>query len=60
VHISYQRNRLVVTWQMVHVTEHEEGGRWVRECKESKESRTIPLPEGTRVSRVASHLVRPH
>jgi hypothetical protein len=50
VHISFQRNRLVVSWQTVHVTEREENGRLVRECKKDKELRTIPLPEGTKVS----------
>lgn len=54
IHISYQVKRLVVTWRKVDVTEWEEDGRLIRECKESKESRTMPLPEGTKVSRPLS------
>jgi len=56
VHISFQRNRLVVTWQTVNVTEREEDGRLVRECKENKCSRTIPLPEGTRFEEVRADM----
>lgn len=50
VHISFQRNRLVVTWVTVEMIEYEEeGGVVYRERYERSQHRTIPLPEGTRV-----------
>ncbi|KXN84726.1 hypothetical protein AN958_12153 [Leucoagaricus sp. SymC.cos] len=53
VHISFQRNRLVVTWVMVEVIEHEEEeGVIYRERFERSHHRTIPLPEGTRFEEV--------
>jgi HSP20 family molecular chaperone IbpA len=50
VHISYRGHYLVVDWETVKMTEHEEGGIIVRDRKEKKCSRTLPIPEGTRVS----------
>jgi HSP20 family molecular chaperone IbpA len=50
VHVSFQRTRLVVTWQNITVTEQEEEGRIVRERQEKTYSQSILLPEGTRVS----------
>lgn len=52
VHVSFQRNRLVVTWENVNVTEREENGRIVRERREKTYNRTIPLPEGTRFEEI--------
>jgi HSP20 family molecular chaperone IbpA len=52
VHVSFQRNRLVVTWENVNITEREEDGRVVRERREKTYNRTIPLPEGTKVSSI--------
>jgi HSP20 family molecular chaperone IbpA len=49
IHVSYQRNRLGVTWESVEITETEEGGRIERR---EKYNRTIPLPEGTKFSEV--------
>ncbi len=50
VHISFQRNRLVVTWATVEMIEYEEeDGVVYRERYEQSHHRTIPLPEGTRV-----------
>lgn len=51
VHISFQRSRLVVTWLTVEMIEYEEeDGIVYRERYERSHHRTIPLPEGTRVS----------
>lgn len=55
-HVSFRWNHLVVTWQTVKITEKEEGGRLVREREEKKYTRTIPLPEGTKVSECPSPL----
>lgn len=52
VHVSFQRTRLVVTWQIVTITEREEEGRVVRERKEKTYSQSIPLPEGARASKL--------
>lgn len=50
VHVSFQRNRLVVTWVTVEISEfQEEEGYIVRERHERNLQRTLPLPEGTRV-----------
>ena len=50
VHISFQRNRLIVSWVTSEVTEYEEeDGVIYRERFENTCHRTIPLPEGTRV-----------
>ena len=51
VHVSFQRNRLLVTWETVTVTEREENGRIVRERNEKIYNESIPLPEGTRVNK---------
>ncbi|KAF5367497.1 hypothetical protein D9758_003745 [Tetrapyrgos nigripes] len=53
VHVSFQRNRLVVSWEVVEVTEHEEDGQIVRERKEKNFQRTFPLPEGTRFDEIS-------
>jgi HSP20 family molecular chaperone IbpA len=50
VHVSFQRTRLVVTWQTVTTNEREEDGHIIRERQEKTYSQNIPLPEGARVS----------
>lgn len=49
-HVSYRGSHLTVTWETVKITEIEEGGTLVREREKKEFSRTIPLPEGTKVS----------
>jgi HSP20 family molecular chaperone IbpA len=49
VHVSFQRNRLVVSWEVMEMTEYEEDGQIVRERLERNFQRTFPLPEGTKV-----------
>jgi len=58
MHVSFQGNRLVVSWRTVKITEREEpldaddlgsGTRILRELEHKKYCRTIPLPDGTRV-----------
>ena len=58
MHVSFQGNRLVVSWRTVKITEREEpldaedlgsGTRILRELEHKKYSRTIPLPDGTKV-----------
>jgi HSP20 family molecular chaperone IbpA len=49
VHVSFQRNKLVVTWEMGELHEWEEDGVVFRELIRSVHHRTLPLPEGTRV-----------
>lgn len=57
MHVSFQGTRLVVSWRTVKISEREEpiddetgGTRILRELEHKKYSRTIPLPDGTRVS----------
>jgi HSP20 family molecular chaperone IbpA len=54
VHVSFRGQYLIVDWETVNVTEHEEDGKIVRDRKEVKCSRTLPMPEGTRVSYILS------
>lgn len=49
-HVSYRGSHLTVTWETVKITEIDEGGTLVREREKKEFSRTIPLPEGTKVS----------
>ncbi|TFY71150.1 hypothetical protein EVG20_g1853 [Dentipellis fragilis] len=52
MHVSYQVDRLVITWRTVTVTDRVEGGRYLRDREEKKFSRTIPLPSGTKFEEV--------
>jgi hypothetical protein len=55
MHVGFRGDRLVVSWRVVRVTEREEptdadgNTRIVRELEHKKYSRTIPLPDGTKV-----------
>lgn len=49
IHVSFQRNRLVVTWATAEISEWEEDGIIMRERLERMFNRTLPLPEGTKV-----------
>lgn len=50
IHISFQRNKLVLTWETGEITEwEEEDGIVLREYVKKMYHRTLPLPEGTRV-----------
>jgi len=51
IHLSFQRNKLVLTWEVGEVNEWEEpDGAFCREFIRKMYHRTLPLPEGTRVS----------
>lgn len=61
MHVSFQGNRLVVSWRTVKITEREEpldaddlvsGTRILRELEHKKYCRTIPLPDGTRFEEI--------
>ena len=47
---TYGAERITVSWQSVTVAEMIEEGKLVRERKERKYARTLPLPVGTTVS----------
>lgn len=50
IHISFQRNKLVLTWETAELTEwEEEDGIFLREQVRRMYHRTLPLPDGTRV-----------
>ena len=50
IHISFQRNKLVLTWETGELTEwEEEDGIILREQVRRMYHRTLPLPDGTRV-----------
>jgi HSP20 family molecular chaperone IbpA len=48
---TYGAERVTVSWQSVTIAEMIEDGKLVRERKERKYARTLPLPVGTSVSR---------
>ena len=50
IHVSFQRNKLVLTWEIGEIEEWMEDGVLNRERTLKHFHRTIPLPEGTRVS----------
>jgi HSP20 family molecular chaperone IbpA len=52
VHLSFQRNRLVIRWVTVELEEWEEDGVIMRERIEKHFNRTLPLPEGTRFEEI--------
>ncbi|KIM80483.1 hypothetical protein PILCRDRAFT_73137 [Piloderma croceum F 1598] len=56
VHVSYRGHYLIVDWETVKITEHEEGGKIVRDRKEKTYSRTLPIPEGTRFDEVRASM----
>ncbi|KAF8149890.1 hypothetical protein B0H34DRAFT_666800 [Crassisporium funariophilum] len=57
IHITFQRNRLILTWQTLEVTEwEEEDGVILREQFRNMYHRTLPLPEGTRFEEVHAQL----
>jgi Hsp20/alpha crystallin family len=50
IHISFQRNKLVLTWETAEISEwEEEDGIVLREQVRKMYHRTLPLPDGTRV-----------
>ncbi|KAJ3783754.1 hypothetical protein GGU11DRAFT_726127 [Lentinula aff. detonsa] len=53
VHVSYSRNRLVISWKIVEISEYEENGRVIRERLERDFQRVHPLPEGTRFEEIS-------
>jgi len=56
VHVSFRGQYLIVDWETVNITEHEEDGKIVRDRKEVKCSRTLPMPEGTRFEEVRASM----
>jgi len=62
VHVSYQNDKVVISWESVTTDEKMEGARLIRERREKRYVRTLPLPEGTkfediRASMDGRHLV---
>lgn len=49
VHVSYQNDKVVISWESVTTDERTEGERVIRERREKKYVRTLPLPDGTKV-----------
>ncbi|KAF8338009.1 HSP20-like chaperone [Cantharellus anzutake] len=57
IHVAYQFDRLTITWESTSVFERQErDGTLVRERKERKYARTLPLPPGTPFSDVHAYL----
>ncbi|KAF9485209.1 hypothetical protein BDN70DRAFT_796397 [Pholiota conissans] len=57
IHISFQRNKLVLTWEVGEATEWEEDdGLVVREYVRKMYHRTLPLPDGTRFEEIHAQM----
>lgn len=56
IHISFQRNKLILTWEIGELHEWEEDGVVFRELIRRVHHRTLPLPEGTRVREGLHHI----
>ncbi|KAG2017985.1 hypothetical protein CC2G_007444 [Coprinopsis cinerea AmutBmut pab1-1] len=56
IHISFQRNRLVITWSYAEIVEWKEAGVFNRERTEKYYNRTLPLPEGTRFEEIHAQM----
>ncbi|TFK20287.1 hypothetical protein FA15DRAFT_673609 [Coprinopsis marcescibilis] len=56
IHISFQRNRLIVTWTYAEIVEWKEAGVMNRERTEKYYNRTLPLPEGTRFEEIHAQM----
>lgn len=56
VHVSYQNDKVVVSWESVTVEDKMEDGKIVRERREKKFVRTLPLPEGTKFDQVKASM----
>ena len=53
MHVSYRTTRVIVSWKVERMTDKVEEDIAVREREIRRFSHTIPLPEGTKVSRRA-------
>ncbi|KAF8581078.1 HSP20-like chaperone, partial [Ramaria rubella] len=56
VHVSYQNDKVVISWETVTTDERTEGERLIRERKEKKYVRTLPLPDGTKFEEVKASM----
>lgn len=56
VHVSYQNDKVVISWESVSINEQKEGDRIIRERREKKYVRTLPLPEGTKFEAVKASM----
>ncbi|KAG6909067.1 hypothetical protein DXG01_002220 [Tephrocybe rancida] len=52
IHVSFQRNRLIVTWAIAEISEWEDKGVVYRERLERHYNRTLPLAEGTKFEEI--------
>jgi len=57
IHLSFQRNKLVLTWEVGEMNEWEEAdGVFCREFVRKMYHRTLPLPEGTRFEEIHAQM----
>lgn len=56
IHLSFQRNKLILTWEIGELHEWEEDGVVFRELIRSVHHRTLPLPEGTRFQEIRAQM----
>lgn len=56
IHVSFQRNKLVLTWEIGEIEEWMEDGVLNRERTLKHFHRTIPLPEGTRFEEIHAQM----
>ncbi|KAF6757300.1 hypothetical protein DFP72DRAFT_253619 [Ephemerocybe angulata] len=56
IHVSFQRNKLILTWEYAEIDEWMEGGVLNRERTLKHFHRTVPLPEGTRFEEIHAQM----
>jgi len=56
IHVSFQRNKLVITWETGEISEWDEDGIIQREFIRNTHHRTLPLPEGTRFGEIRAQM----
>jgi len=56
VHVSYQNDKVVISWESVTTDERTEGERVIRERREKKYVRTLPLPDATKFEEVKASM----
>ncbi|RXW21276.1 hypothetical protein EST38_g4589 [Candolleomyces aberdarensis] len=56
IHVSFQRNKLILTWEYAEIEEWMEDGVLNRERTLKHFHRTVPLPEGTRFEEIHAQM----
>jgi len=56
VHVNFQNDLISVSWKYVKISEKQRGGEFVREKKEKRYVRNLPIPDGTEFENIKATL----